>query len=46
MPRGGLLTRQARITAAVSRYGHWILPAAFILIGLYILHEANAPISL
>jgi cadmium resistance protein CadD (predicted permease) len=41
---GDLLTRFARGTAAVSRYGHWILPAAFILIALYILHETNAPI--
>jgi len=38
------LTRHSRVTAAVSRYGHWILPAVFILIGLYVLHEANAPI--
>jgi cadmium resistance protein CadD (predicted permease) len=43
---GGLLTRHARVTAVVSRYGHWILPAAFILIAFYILHEANAPIRL
>jgi cadmium resistance protein CadD (predicted permease) len=43
---GGLLTRQARVTAAVGRYGHWILPAAFILIALYVLHQANAPIRL
>jgi cadmium resistance protein CadD (predicted permease) len=42
---GDLLTRHARVTAAVSRYGHWILPAAFILIGLYVLHETNAPIG-
>jgi cadmium resistance protein CadD (predicted permease) len=41
---GDLLTRFARGTAVVSRYGHWILPAAFILIALYILHETNAPI--
>jgi cadmium resistance protein CadD (predicted permease) len=41
---GGLLTRHARVTAAVGRYGHWILPAAFILIALYLLHETNAPI--
>jgi cadmium resistance protein CadD (predicted permease) len=41
---GDLLTRHSRVTAAVSRYGHWILPAVFILIGLYVLHEANAPI--
>jgi cadmium resistance protein CadD (predicted permease) len=43
---GGLLTRHTRVTAAVSRYGHWILPAAFILIALYVLHETNAPIRL
>jgi cadmium resistance protein CadD (predicted permease) len=42
---GGLLTRQARVTAAAGRYGDWILPAAFILIGLYVLHETNAPIG-
>jgi cadmium resistance protein CadD (predicted permease) len=43
---GGLLTRHARVTSTISRYGHWILPAAFILIGLYVLHETNAPIRL
>jgi cadmium resistance protein CadD (predicted permease) len=43
---GGLLTRHARVTATISRYSHWILPAAFILIGLYVLHETNAPIRL
>jgi cadmium resistance protein CadD (predicted permease) len=42
---GGLLTRHARVTAAVGRYRHWILPAAFILIGLYVLHKTNAPIG-
>lgn len=36
---GALLIRHKRVTEAVSRYGHWILPAAFILIGLYILHD-------
>jgi cadmium resistance protein CadD (predicted permease) len=40
---GGLLVRHERVTAVVARYGHWILPAAFILIGLYLLHETNAP---
>ncbi|HXT88334.1 MAG TPA: cadmium resistance transporter [Trebonia sp.] len=40
---GALLTRHKRVTETVSRYGHWILPAAFILIGLYILHETGAP---
>jgi cadmium resistance protein CadD (predicted permease) len=43
---GELLTRHARVTAAVGRYSHWILPVAFILIGLYVLHETNAPIRL
>jgi cadmium resistance protein CadD (predicted permease) len=43
---GGLLTRHARVTATIGRYSHWILPAAFILIGLYVLHETNAPIRL
>jgi len=41
---GGLLTRNARVTATLSRYGHWILPVAFILIGLYVLYKTNAPI--
>jgi cadmium resistance protein CadD (predicted permease) len=36
---GALLTRQQRVTETIGRYGHWILPAAFILIGLYILYE-------
>jgi cadmium resistance protein CadD (predicted permease) len=43
---GDWLTRHGRITAAVERYGHWILPVAFILIGLYTLHKTNAPIHL
>jgi cadmium resistance protein CadD (predicted permease) len=43
---GGLLTRRKQATATVSRYGHWILPAVFILIGLYVLHETNAPLHL
>jgi cadmium resistance protein CadD (predicted permease) len=40
---GGLLAGHDRVAAIVARYGHWILPAAFILIGLYLLHETNAP---
>ena len=36
---GALLTRHHRITDTLARYGRWILPAAFILIGLYTLHE-------
>jgi cadmium resistance protein CadD (predicted permease) len=43
---GGLLARHSAITAAVGRYGHWILPAVYILIGLYILHDTTGPISL
>ena len=36
---GALLTRHHRITDTLEHYGRWILPAAFFLIGLYILHE-------
>ena len=41
---GAQLTRHHRITDTLARYGRWILPAAFILIGLYTLHATNAPI--
>jgi cadmium resistance protein CadD (predicted permease) len=41
---GDLLTRHARVTAAVSRHGHWILPAAFILLACYILYKTHAPL--
>jgi cadmium resistance protein CadD (predicted permease) len=43
---GALLTRHQRITDTLGRYGNWILPAAFILIGLYTLHTTHAPIHL
>jgi cadmium resistance protein CadD (predicted permease) len=43
---GGLLARHGAVTAAVARYGHWILPAVFILIGLYVLHKTGGPIRL
>jgi cadmium resistance protein CadD (predicted permease) len=43
---GALLTHHQRITDTLARYGRWILPAAFILIGLYTLHTTNAPIHL
>jgi cadmium resistance protein CadD (predicted permease) len=39
---GWWLSRHRRITAIVERYGHWILPAVFILIGLYALKETGA----
>lgn len=38
---GGLLTRHQRVTEAVGRYSHWILPVVFLLIGLYVLHETG-----
>ena len=38
---GALLTRHHRITDTLARYGRWILPAAFILIGLYTLHATE-----
>jgi cadmium resistance protein CadD (predicted permease) len=38
---GWLLARNERITALVQRYGHWILPVTFILIGLYLLQETG-----
>ena len=41
---GVLLTRHPRVTRVFARYGHWILPVAYILLGLYILHKLNAPI--
>ena len=40
---GALLTRHKRATETISRYGHWILPAVFILIGVYVLHKTGAP---
>jgi cadmium resistance protein CadD (predicted permease) len=39
---GWLLVRHTRITQAVTRYGHWILPVTFLLIGLYVLQETGA----
>jgi cadmium resistance protein CadD (predicted permease) len=43
---GGLLARHRAVSAAVGRYGHWIMPAVFILIGLYVLHQTSGPVSL
>jgi cadmium resistance protein CadD (predicted permease) len=36
---GSLLVRHERVIGVLARHGHWILPVAFILIGLYTLHE-------
>jgi cadmium resistance protein CadD (predicted permease) len=35
---GWWLTGHKGIAAVIQRHGHWILPAVFILIGLYTLH--------
>jgi len=34
---GSFLTRHQRVTATIDQHGHWILPVAFILIGVYVL---------
>jgi cadmium resistance protein CadD (predicted permease) len=34
---GGLLTRHPRVTEAIERHDWWILPVAFIFIGVYVL---------
>jgi cadmium resistance protein CadD (predicted permease) len=36
---GALLVRHDRVISALGRHGHWILPVAFILIGLYTLQR-------
>ena len=36
---GSLLVRHEAVTAVLARHGHWILPIAFILIGLYTLKQ-------
>lgn len=40
---GWWLSRHSGVTTVVERYGHWILPVAFILIGLYTLHLTTGP---
>jgi cadmium resistance protein CadD (predicted permease) len=39
---GWWLSKHRGITAISERYGHWILPVVFILIGLYTLKETGA----
>lgn len=36
---GSLLVRHERVVGVLARHGHWILPIAFILIGLYTLQS-------
>jgi cadmium resistance protein CadD (predicted permease) len=38
---GSWLVSHRTITEVISRWGHWIVPAVFILIGLYIFHKAG-----
>lgn len=40
---GWWLVSHHRITAALRRSGHWIIPAIYILIGLYIFRKAGLP---
>lgn len=38
---GAWLVSHRRITEVIQRWGHWIVPAVFILIGLYIFQKAG-----
>jgi cadmium resistance transport/sequestration family protein len=38
---GSLLASHRKVIAAVERYGHWIVPAVFILIGAVIVTESG-----
>jgi cadmium resistance protein CadD (predicted permease) len=40
---GSWLVMHHRATEVLRRWGHWIIPAVYILIGLYILQQAGAP---
>ncbi|GAA4862137.1 cadmium resistance transporter [Saccharopolyspora rosea] len=39
---GAGLVAHRKVTEAVSRWGHWTVPAVFILIGLYVFHKTGA----
>jgi cadmium resistance protein CadD (predicted permease) len=39
---GSWLVSHHRITQALQRWGHWIVPAVYILIGLYVFQKAGA----
>jgi len=39
---GSWLVSHHRITSGLRRWGHWIIPAVYILIGLYIFQETGA----
>jgi cadmium resistance protein CadD (predicted permease) len=38
---GAWLVSHHRITQVIQRWGHWIVPAVFILIGLYVFNKAS-----
>jgi cadmium resistance protein CadD (predicted permease) len=39
---GSWLVSHHRVTEAIRRWGHWIIPAVYLLIGLYIFQKAGA----
>jgi len=38
---GSWLVSHRRVTEAIRRRGHWIIPAVYLLIGLYIFQKAG-----
>jgi cadmium resistance protein CadD (predicted permease) len=38
---GSWLVSHQRITVTIQRWGHWIIPAVFITIGLYVFYKAG-----
>jgi cadmium resistance protein CadD (predicted permease) len=38
---GSWLVSHRKITQAIERWGHWSVPAVFILIGLYIFYQGG-----
>ncbi|HEX3724237.1 MAG TPA: cadmium resistance transporter, partial [Nitrolancea sp.] len=38
----GLLVSHRKVTETVIRFGHWIIPVVYILIGLYVFYESSA----
>ena len=39
---GSWLVSHHRVTSSLRRWGHWIIPAVYILIGLYIFQKTGA----
>jgi cadmium resistance protein CadD (predicted permease) len=38
---GSWLASHRKVTQAIERWGHWLVPAMFILIGLYIFYKGR-----